>query len=48
MKPVNAERQIPKLALLQAGPELDSFNGALRRVNSLLYGYQDYAAIAWR
>jgi O-antigen chain-terminating methyltransferase len=40
--------QIPKLILPQATPELDQFNRGIENLNRFLYGYQDYAAIAWR
>ena len=45
---VDGGRRLPRLLLPQPVPELDRFNQALEHVNSLLFGYQDYAAIAWR
>ena len=42
------ESQIPKLTLEGKTPGLEQFNEGIARVNELLYGFQDYAAIGWR
>jgi O-antigen chain-terminating methyltransferase len=48
LAPVNSERWIPPLKPSQAAADVERFNRAMDHVNSLLYGHQDYAAIAWR
>ncbi len=42
------ELQVPRLSLEANSPALDQFNAGIDRVNELLYGYQDYAAIGWK
>jgi len=40
--------QIPRLYLDGGSQALDHFNAGIERLNELLYGYQDYAAIGWK
>jgi len=42
------ELHVPKLSLDGNPPGLEAFNAGIERVNGLLYGYQDYAAIGWK
>lgn len=42
------DQQIPALHLNGETADLDQFNQGIERLNNLLYGYQDYAAIGWR
>ena len=42
------ELQVPRLSLSGNPPGLEAFNAGIDRVNELLYGYQDYAAIGWK
>jgi O-antigen chain-terminating methyltransferase len=46
--PVNSGRRLPQLKSSIVDPNLEQFNHAVQQLNELLYGYQDYAAIAWR
>jgi 2-polyprenyl-3-methyl-5-hydroxy-6-metoxy-1,4-benzoquinol methylase len=46
--PANAGRTIPELSSAQDGAELEQFNRAMKHVNQILFGYQDYAIIARR
>jgi hypothetical protein len=43
-----SDKQIPPLSLEGNPPGLQQFNSAIERLNELLYGYQDYAAIGWK
>ena len=47
MSPVT-DRQIPPLNIAGDTEEMEKFNAAIRQLNDLIYGYQDYAAIGWR
>jgi len=47
MSPVT-DRQIPPLMIPGNVEELEKFNFAIRQLNELIYGCQDYAAIGWR
>ena len=42
-----SQGQIPRLTL-NGDPDLQPFNLAMERLNELLYGHQDYAAIGWK
>ena len=44
--PVGPAARIPPLAL--SGADLDGFNQGIERLNSLLFGFQDYAVIGWK
>ena len=46
--PVNSGHRLPQLKSSIVDPNLEQFNHAVQHLNELLYGYQDYAAIAWR
>jgi 2-polyprenyl-3-methyl-5-hydroxy-6-metoxy-1,4-benzoquinol methylase len=46
--PVPDDRKMPSLVLPDGGPALDRFNRGIASINSLLFGYQDYAVVAWR
>ena len=46
MSPVT-DRQIPPLNIPGCADEVEKFNSAIRQLNDLIYGYQDYAAIGW-
>jgi O-antigen chain-terminating methyltransferase len=46
--PVNLGESVPKLTLPLPGFDLDRFNKVLGQMNSLLFGYQDYAIVAYR
>ena len=41
------DRQIPALDIGGRVEEVEKFNVAIRQLNDLIYGYQDYAAIGW-
>ena len=43
-----SDRTIPHLTLNGDSESLQRFNAAMERVNQLLYGHQDYAAIGWK
>jgi O-antigen chain-terminating methyltransferase len=40
--------QIPPLSLDGGSDSLQQFNSGIERLNELLYGYQDYAAVGWK
>ncbi len=42
------ELQVPRLMLEGNSQALEQFNAGMARVNDLLYGFQDYAAIGWK
>jgi O-antigen chain-terminating methyltransferase len=42
-----SDKQIPPLKLSGNSPQLDEFNRAMKELNNLIYGDQDYAAIGW-
>ncbi len=42
------EFQVPSLTLESNSPALEQFNAGIARLNELLYGFQDYAAIGWK
>jgi len=44
--PVDPAAQIPSLEV--PGADLDAFNRGIERLNSLLFGFQDYAVIGWK
>ena len=46
--PANLGQSIPKLTLPLPGSDLDRFNQVLEQMNSLLFGYQDYAIVGYR
>jgi len=46
--PADLGQKFPKLVLAQSSSELDRLNDVLERMNALLFGYQDYAAICTR
>jgi SAM-dependent methyltransferase len=46
--PVNLGESVPKLTLPLPGFDLDRFNKVLEQMNFLLFGYQDYAIVAYR
>ena len=45
---VHSGQDIPILSLPQPSPDLERFNQALQRMDAILFGYQDYAALAHR
>ena len=44
--PVGASAEIPRLEV--SGANLEEFNQGIERLNSLLFGFQDYAVIGWK
>jgi hypothetical protein len=46
--PANLGQSIPKLTLSQPWPDLDRFNQVLEQMNTLLFGWQDYAVVGYR
>lgn len=46
--PANLGQPIPKLTLPQPWSDLDRFNQVWERMNTLLFGYQDYAVVSYR
>lgn len=45
---VHSGQDIPILSLPQPSPDLERLNQALQRMDAILFGYQDYAALAHR
>jgi O-antigen chain-terminating methyltransferase len=43
-----SDRQVPRLPIASHAPEVEAFNQGISRVNDLLFGFQDYAAIGWK
>jgi O-antigen chain-terminating methyltransferase len=42
------DQQIPPLTFKDSSAGVQEFNAAIQRLNRLLYGYQDFAAIGWK
>jgi len=43
-----SDKQIPPLKLNGDTPQLAEFNRSMQELNTLIYGYQDFAAIGWK